>query len=140
MTLTSVIYTSTPRNRNVQEANLCFALLVIGSARTAYRDLVESPQTFGSMQKNVQEAIKTLLAVSEMTSQYLNEGRFDGELEQELVQLSHECRNHLAELRTMGQEFETMDTQAFRQDDLRKLTESLDAKVKGLEDVNGRVK
>ncbi|KAI4261765.1 MAG: hypothetical protein L6R42_003040 [Xanthoria sp. 1 TBL-2021] len=113
--------------------------IVIGSARTAYRDLVESPQTFGSMQKNVQEAIKTLLAVSEMTSQYLNEGRFDGEVEQELVQLLHECRNHLAELQSMGQEFETMDTQAFRQDDLHRLTKSLDAKVKGLEDINSRV-
>ncbi|KAL8756639.1 MAG: hypothetical protein Q9199_002793 [Rusavskia elegans] len=113
--------------------------IVIGSARTAYRDLVESPRTFGSMQKNVQEAIKTLLAVSEMTSQYLKEGRFDGEVEQELVKLSHECRNHLAELQSMGQEFETMDTQAFRQDDLRRLTESLDAKVQGLEDINGRV-
>lgn len=92
------------------------------------------------MQKKVQDAIKTLLAVSEMTSQYLNEGRLDGDREQELVQLSHECRNHLAELRNIGQEFETMDTQKFRQNDVRKLTESLEAKVKGLEDINSRVK
>ncbi|KAI4265983.1 MAG: hypothetical protein L6R38_009035 [Xanthoria sp. 2 TBL-2021] len=91
------------------------------------------------MQKKVQDAIKTLLAVSEMTSQYLNEGRLDGDREQELVQLSHECRNHLAELRNIGQEFETMDTQKFRQNDVRKLTESLEAKVKGLEDINSRV-
>ena len=91
------------------------------------------------MQKSVQETIKTLLVVSEITSQYLNEGRFVG-IEQELVQLSHGCQNCLAELQSMRQEFETMDTQAFRRDDLRRLTESLDAKVKGLEDINGRVK
>ncbi|KAL8965971.1 MAG: hypothetical protein Q9183_003591, partial [Haloplaca sp. 2 TL-2023] len=111
----------------------------IGSARTVYRDLVESPQTFGSMQKSVQEAIKTLLAVSDITSQYLKEGRFDGDLEQQLMQLTHECRSNLAELQSMGEEFETMDTRAFRQDDLRNLTESLDDKVKSLEDINGRV-
>ncbi|KAL8866828.1 MAG: hypothetical protein Q9174_006057 [Haloplaca sp. 1 TL-2023] len=114
--------------------------IVIGSARTVYRDLIESPRTFGVMQKSVQEAIKTLLAVSDITSQYLEEGRFDRDLERQLVQLTQECRSHLAELQSMGKEFETMDTRAFRQDDLRNLTESLDDKVKGLENINSRVK
>lgn len=92
------------------------------------------------MQMKVKDAIKTLLAVSEMTSQYLNEGRLDGTIEPELVQLSQECRGHLVELQQMGQEFETMDTQALRQNDVGKVTEAIEAKVKGLEDINGRVK
>ncbi|KAI4264627.1 MAG: hypothetical protein L6R42_000274 [Xanthoria sp. 1 TBL-2021] len=39
----------------------------------------------------------------------------------------------------MEHEFETMDTLAFRQDDISTLTESLEATAKGLEDVNRRV-
>ena len=40
----------------------------------------------------------------------------------------------------MGQEFETMDTLAFRQNDVNGLTRSLEAIGKGLENINGRVR
>ena len=92
------------------------------------------------MQTKVQDAITRLLAVSEIAREYFDEGRLDGSLEQELRQLSQECRSHIIELQNMREEFETMDTQAFRQNDLGKLTESLEAKVKGLENINDRVK
>ncbi|KAL8993022.1 MAG: hypothetical protein Q9169_006652 [Polycauliona sp. 2 TL-2023] len=39
----------------------------------------------------------------------------------------------------MAQEFESMDTQRFRQDDVHKLTDALESQVRGLEDINGRV-
>lgn len=92
------------------------------------------------MHKRVQDVIKTLLAVSVITSQSLNEGQIKGHFEQELQELSQECETQLAELQKMEHEFETMDTLAFRQDDISTLTESLEATAKGLEDVNRRVK
>lgn len=78
--------------------------------------------------------------MSELTSQYLSEGRLEGDPEQELAQLSSECRIHLAELQRMGHEIDTMDTLQFRQNDVGKHTESLEAIAKGLEDINGRVR
>lgn len=92
------------------------------------------------MHTRVQDSTKTLLAMSEMTSQYLKEGQLDDSVEIELAQLSQECRDNLVELEKMGQEFDAMKTQAFRQNDISKLTDVLDAKAKQFEDINSRVK
>ncbi|KAL8895806.1 MAG: hypothetical protein Q9207_007999 [Kuettlingeria erythrocarpa] len=100
----------------------------IDGARTAYRTVTESPDTFGSMHKQVQDSIKSLLAVSELTSQYLGEGRLDDSVELELAQLSQECRHHLVELEN-----------ALRQDDVSKFTDILDAKARTFEEINSRV-
>lgn len=92
------------------------------------------------MHTKVQDSIKTLLAVSEMTSQYLEEGRLDDSVELELAQLSQGCRNHLVELEKLGQEFDAMDTQALRQNDVSRLTDILDAKARTFQEINSRVK
>ncbi len=92
------------------------------------------------MHTKVQDSIKTLLAMSEMTSQYIKEGRLDDSVELELAPLSQECRNHLVELEKMGQEFDAMDTQALRQNDVSKLTDILDTKARAFEEINSRVK
>ncbi|KAL8753859.1 MAG: hypothetical protein Q9184_005299, partial [Pyrenodesmia sp. 2 TL-2023] len=104
-----------------------------------YRSLSESPEAFGSIQAKLHTIISTLVGVSGITNDYVQEQRLDAASQSHLVSLAKTSQTTLAQLQDLLEDFEKWGMQDIRGDEVTQMTERLEEQVQSLTDINGKI-